>query len=86
MSNWTAISERQPDELLKVSEAAKRVGVSQDTIRRSYVSGSLPAHKIRGCVRIRLGELDEWLEAQRYQARESVTETVTLPVATDYRW
>jgi excisionase family DNA binding protein len=62
------------------------VGVSSDSIRRAISSESLPAYKIGRSVRIRYGDLKEWLEANRYRASESVTQNVTVPVTVNYRW
>ncbi len=49
------------DEPLSVAQAARRAGVSTDTIRRAYRSGALPAYRPGGTrVVIRLEDLDEW--------------------------
>jgi len=69
-----------------VSAVANMVGVSSDSIRRAIASESLPAYKIGRSVRVRYSDLEEWLEANRYQALESVTQNVTVPATVDFRW
>lgn len=72
--------------LLRVSEVADLAGISEDSIRRAVSSGSLPAYKIGRCIRIDPGDLQKWLEFQRYQPGGSVTQFVAMPASTDYRW
>ncbi len=69
-----------------ISEASRIVGVSYDTIRRAYRSGALIAYKFNRAIRIKASHLDQWVEAQRYQPPASVTQNVTIPATTDYRW
>ena len=69
-----------------ISEASRIVGVSNDTIRRAYRSGALIAYKFKRIIRIKACHLDQWAEAQRYQPPASVTQNVTIPATTDYRW
>lgn len=69
-----------------VAAVANIVGMSTDTIRRAIASEALPAYKIGSSVRVRYGDLNRWLEANRYRAGESVTQNATAPVATDFRW
>jgi excisionase family DNA binding protein len=69
-----------------VSAVASMVGVSSDSIRRAIASEVLPAYKIGRSVRISYGDVEEWLEANRYRASESVTQNVTVPATVDFRW
>jgi excisionase family DNA binding protein len=91
-SQWTKVmqanddSEHDATSFHSVSAVANIVGVSSASIRRAIASESLPAYKIGRSVRIRYGDLREWLEANRYRASESVTQNVTVPVAVNYRW
>lgn len=55
------------DRLLKVSELAKFLGVSQSTVYRWLDAGKLPQPFDLGeaAVRWRLSEVEAWLEEQR---------------------
>ena len=58
--------------LLTVQEAAERLRVSEDTVRRRIREGALPALQLggrRSPVRIVAGELDAWLYGE---ARDGV--------------
>jgi excisionase family DNA binding protein len=55
------------DRMLKVSELAKFLGVSQSTIYRWLEAGKLPQPYELGesAVRWRLSEINQWLEEKR---------------------
>jgi excisionase family DNA binding protein len=86
MSNDTTISDGVAWPLLSIAQTANLAGVSADTIRRAVSSGSLTAYKIRGCVRIRMTDLEDWITKCRYRVGEAVTHGVEVPASTDYRW
>jgi len=89
---WTKVMQAndtaEPDAtcFYTVSAVASMVGVSDDSIRRAIASESLTAYKIGRSVRVRYGDIKEWLEANRYRASESVTQNVTVPATVDFRW
>lgn len=89
---WTKVMQAndttEPDAkcFYTVSAVASMVGVSGDSIRRAIASEALPAYKIGRSVRIGYGDVEEWLEANRYRASESVTQNVTVPATVDFRW
>lgn len=91
-SQWTKVMQANDDSeqggtsFHSVSAVASMVGVSSDSIRRAIASESLPAYRIGRSVRIRYGDLKEWLEVNRYRASESVTQNVTIPATVSYRW
>jgi len=47
---------------LTIPEAAARLGVSPDTIRRRIKSGALPAGKFAGAYRVRVTDVDALVE------------------------
>lgn len=53
-----------PKSYLTIPEAALRVGVSPDTIRRRVKSGALPAGFFAGKFRIRVEDLDELIRSE----------------------
>lgn len=67
------------DALLTPQEAAQRVGVHVETVRRAVRSGALPARRAGRAVRIHADDLDRWLAGpaprrerpRRYAARRS---------------
>ncbi len=67
-----------PDRLLTVREAAKRLGVSTSTVKRRIRDGSLPAVRIGTrpgqSVRVDPAELDHWIHQ-----RSSTTGPYTNP-------
>jgi excisionase family DNA binding protein len=50
--------------VLTVSEVAKHLKVSDDTVRRQIKAGNLKARHIGGCVRILDTELARWLQEE----------------------
>ena len=52
------------DQRLTVADAARVSSLSEDTIRRGYISGHLKIERMGAklqCIRIRESELDRWL-------------------------
>ena len=47
--------------LLKVDEAADRIGVSRSMVYKLIATGELPRVKVGRSLRIPVGELDRWL-------------------------
>lgn len=89
---WTKVMQAEDNtqhdtpSFYSVAAVAGMVGMSTDSIRRAIASESLPAYKIGRSVRVRDGDVEEWLEANRYRASESVTQNVTVPATVDFRW
>jgi excisionase family DNA binding protein len=62
-------------EFLTTTKAAKRLGVSSETVRTLCRKGELPAYKIGGHFKVEAGELDGWLDKQRIEkAEETIVE------------
>lgn len=59
VANTTDIAER-----LTIPEAARLLGVSDDTIRRRIKAGLLPAILVAGKFRIRQADLDEMVRSE----------------------
>lgn len=53
--------------LLTVREAARYHGIYPRQLWRSIRDGSLPAYQIGGWQRVRLADVDAWLESRRVQ-------------------
>ena len=51
--------------MLSVNQAADRLGVKHGTVRKLITSGSLPASRIGGAIRIDPSELETWIKSQR---------------------
>jgi excisionase family DNA binding protein len=51
--------------MLSLGEVAARLGISLATTRRLVADGALPAHRIRGQIRIAVGDLASYLDANR---------------------
>jgi excisionase family DNA binding protein len=49
---------------LTVADAATYLGVASSTVYGWTQSGVLPSYKIEGAVRIRISDLEEWLETK----------------------
>ncbi|PPJ01096.1 hypothetical protein C5E51_34915 [Nocardia nova] len=50
---------KPPSRYISIAEAARRAGVSSDTIRRMIADGQLPAYRFRGQVRIGFEDIDQ---------------------------
>jgi excisionase family DNA binding protein len=63
------MAENEEDQLLPVSEVAKRFSVSDQTIYRWIDEGILPVVKVRRLLRIRSSDVDRLLEEASQPAR-----------------
>jgi excisionase family DNA binding protein len=63
------MAENEGDQLLPVSEVAKRFSVSDQTIYRWIDEGILPVVKVRRLLRIRSSDVDRLLEEASQPAR-----------------
>lgn len=54
-----------PDQLLPLETVAQYIGLSVRTVQDMARRRTLPVHKIGRTVRIRISELDEWLEDRK---------------------
>lgn len=52
---------------LGTTEAAERLGVVPRTLYRMIDEGAIPAYKMGRVIRLRAGDLDDYLEAHRVQ-------------------
>lgn len=50
---------KRPSRYVSITEAARRAGVSPDTIRRMIADGQIPAYRFRGQVRIGFEDIDQ---------------------------
>ncbi len=63
------MAENEEDQLLPVSEVARRFNVSDQTIYRWIDEGILPVVKVRRLLRIRSSDVDQLLEEASQPAR-----------------
>ena len=49
--------------LLSVAEVADTTGLSESAVYRAIAVGELRASKLRGRLRVRLSDLDDWIES-----------------------
>ena len=61
--------------LLTVSEVAEATGLSPNAIYRAIDAGELRASKLRGRLRVRFADVDDWIDS-------NVVHRVRTPVAT----
>jgi excisionase family DNA binding protein len=57
------------NEILNIREVAELLRVAEKTVYSMAQRGELPAFKVRGQWRVRRGDLDAWINAQRAPAR-----------------
>jgi excisionase family DNA binding protein len=62
-------------EFLTTAEIADRLGLTQPTVRRYILHGKLKSVRLEGGFRVRLKDLEEFLQAREY----APTETQILP-------
>ena len=55
------------DEWLGTQDAARRLGVTSRTLYRFIDEGSIPAYKLGRVLRLRVADVEAFLEAQRVQ-------------------
>lgn len=66
-----------------MQDVARMLGVSVKTISRMILAGKLPATRVGGVYRIRLADVDDYLEKRRVVGRETEMETGTERAATE---
>lgn len=58
------------DEWLSTKAAARRLGITPRTLYRLVDEEGLPAYRFGRVIRLRAGEVDEWVKSKRIQAGE----------------
>lgn len=58
--------------LLTVSEVAEATGLSPNAIYRAIDAGELRASKLRGRLRVRLADVDDWIDSNVVRVRTPV--------------
>ncbi|GAF85910.1 unnamed protein product [marine sediment metagenome] len=53
--------------LIPVREAARLRGIYARRLWAAIQDGALPAYKIGGWLRVRLADVDDWIESTRFQ-------------------
>ncbi len=64
--------------LLTVSEVAEATGLSPNAIYRAIDAGELRASKLRGRLRVRLADVDGWIDSNVVRVRTRVA-TPSIP-------
>lgn len=59
----------QMDELLTIKEVAEKLKMHPDTIKRMLIAGKMPGYKIEGSWRVKLNELEKWIEDRKNTAK-----------------
>lgn len=61
-----------PPPLLTVKEAAHRLGVHRNTLKRIIAKGRMPYYTVsdRGDIRVSVEDVDAWLREQRVEKEE----------------
>ncbi len=54
---------QEPEPWSSVDEVAKHLGVTRDTVYRWIESKSLPAHRVGRLWKLKLSQVDGWVEA-----------------------
>jgi len=60
------MSSTKYSEWLSLKDVQQLVGIGRTKAYELVTTGELPAVRIGRCIRVNRGELDEWLQAQRY--------------------
>ena len=60
------MSNTRCSEWLSLKDVQQLVGIGRTKTYELVATGELPAVRIGRCIRVNRGELDEWLQAQRY--------------------
>lgn len=55
----------RPTTLLSLTDAARLTRISRSTIRRAVADGSLPAYRVGNRYRVRVTDLEAWIDAAR---------------------
>ena len=56
-----------PEDVLTLKEVAEYLKVTERTIYRMVADRKIPAFKVGGSWRSRLGEIDEWIKSQTHE-------------------
>ena len=56
--------ETKPDALVKVTEAARMLGVSSRTVWRMIADGQLTVRRVRSCTRLSLAQVTSFLQGK----------------------
>jgi excisionase family DNA binding protein len=56
--------------LVTLATAARETGITRKRLRAAVSDGTLPAYQIGAWLRIRLADIDQWLEDRRYPAHD----------------
>ena len=56
-----------PEDVLTLKEVAEYLKVTERTIYRMVADRKIPAFKVGGSWRFRLGEIDEWIKSQTHE-------------------
>ena len=59
------------NQLLSISQSANHLGKSERSIRRMIHCGDLPAYRIGGSVRLRLADIEQYIESQRIDRQQA---------------
>ncbi len=54
-----------PQNLITVPVAARERNLGERQLRRAIEANELPAYQIGGWTRVRLGDVDEWIQSRR---------------------
>ena len=58
------------DELLTVEEVAQKLKMHPDTVARLLRTGKIPGYKIEGSWRVKLSELEQWIEERKHITKD----------------
>ena len=57
--------------LVTLATAAHETGITRKRLRAAINYGSLPAYQVGAWLRVRLADIDRWLEDHRYPAHDT---------------
>ena len=77
--------------LVTLATAARETGITRKRLRAAISAGALPAYQVGAWLRVRLGDVDRWLEFHRYPKRvtyEDLLESIEglPPDAASVKW
>ena len=56
--------------LVTLATAARETGITRKRLRSAISYGALPAYQVGAWLRVRLADIDRWLEDHRYPAND----------------
>ena len=56
--------------LVTLATAARETGITRKRLRAAISAGTLPAYQVGAWLRIRLADIDRWLEDHRYPSHD----------------